>query len=100
MTKKYPTRRPTDAGYDGPNNAGYLMENTGCYLSFTIGHSGLTGVTAAEVADAIAEYCPERITADTDCANTLRTDPSSTKRAILELSRRGVDEEDIRRVVL
>ncbi|WP_121743410.1 TatD family hydrolase [Natronorubrum halophilum] len=92
-------RRVVASHADG-NNTEYLMENTDCYLSYTIGHSWLIGVTAADVADAIDEYGPERIMIDTDCANVLRTDPFALKRAIFELYRYGIDEEAIRRVVL
>ncbi|WP_436348596.1 TatD family hydrolase [Natronorubrum sp. FCH18a] len=88
------------ASHADQNNTEYLMENTNCYLSFTIGHSWLIGVTAADVADAIDEYGPERIMVDTDCANVLRTDPFALKRAIFELYRYGIDEAAIRKVVL
>ena len=88
------------ASHADPNNVPYLMENTDCYASFTIGHSWLVGVTAADVADAIEEYGPDRIMVDTDCANVLRTDPFALKRAIFELYRLGIDEEAIRTVVL
>ena len=88
------------ASHADPNNVAYLMAETDCYLSFTIGHSWLTGVTAADVADAIDEYGPDRIMIDTDCANVLRTDPFAVKRAILELYRYGIDEAAIRKVVL
>jgi predicted metal-dependent TIM-barrel fold hydrolase len=92
--------RQVVASHADGNNTAYLMENTECYLSFTIGHSWLIGVTAADVADAIDEYGPDRIMVDTDCANVLRTDPFALKRAILELYRYGIDEEAIRKVVL
>ncbi|QLG60261.1 TatD family hydrolase [Halorarum salinum] len=88
------------ASHADPNNLAYLMEHTDCYLSFTVGHSWLIGVTAADVADAIDEYGPDRIMVDTDCANVLRTDPFALKRAILELWRYGIDEDAIRKVVL
>ncbi|MFC7077301.1 TatD family hydrolase [Haloarcula halophila] len=92
--------RQVVASHADENNTEYLMENTDCYLSYTIGHSWLIGVTAAEVADAIDEYGPERIMIDTDCANVLRTDPFALKRAIFELYRYGIDEDAIRTVVL
>lgn len=91
-------RRVVASHADG-NNTAYLMENTDCYLSFTIGHSWLIGVTTEDVADAIDEYGPDRIMVDTDCANVLRTDPFALKRAIFELFRFGIDEEAIRKVV-
>jgi predicted metal-dependent TIM-barrel fold hydrolase len=81
------------------NNTAYLMEQTDCYLSYTIGHSWLVGVDAADVADAIDAYGPERVMIDTDCANVLRTDPYAVKRAIFELYRYGIEPDDIRQVV-
>lgn len=88
------------ASHADPNNISYLMDETECYASFTIGHSWLTGVTAADVADAIDAYGPDRIMVDTDCANVLRTDVFSLKRAIFELYRLGIDVDAIRTVVL
>lgn len=97
-----------DAGFDesravvshtDPNNVEYLLEETDCYASFTIGHSWLTGVTAEDVAIAIDTYGPERIMVDTDCANVVRTDPFAIKRVIFELYRLGIDVDDIKTVV-
>lgn len=87
------------ASHADGNNTEWLMENTDCYLSYTIGHSWLIGVTAADVADAIDEYGPDRIMVDTDCANVLRTDPFAIKRATFELYRYGIDVDAIRKVV-
>jgi len=88
------------ASHADPNNVDFLLSETDCYASFTLGYPWLTGVTAADVADAIDRYGPDRILVETDCANILRTDVRSVKRAILELYRLGVDEDDIRQVVL
>lgn len=88
------------ASHADANNTAYLMDETDCYLSYTIGHSWLIGVTAADVADAIETYGPDRIMVDTDCANVLRTDPYALKRAIFELYRYGIDVDAIRQVVL
>jgi len=88
------------ASHADPNNTEYLMEETDCYLSYTIGHSWLVGVDATDVAAVIDEYGPDRVLVDTDCANVLRTDPYALKRAIFELYRLGVDVEDIRQIVL
>ncbi|MFB6119429.1 TatD family hydrolase [Halosegnis sp.] len=87
------------ASHADPNNTAWLMGETDCYLSYTIGHSWLVGVDAADVADAIDEYGPDRIMIDTDCANVLRTDPYAVKRAIFELYRYGIDPDAIRQVV-
>lgn len=88
------------ASHADRNNTAWLMAETDCYLSYTIGHSWLIGVTAADVANAIDEYGPERIMVDTDCANVLRTDPYALKRAIFELYRYGIGPDAIRQVVL
>lgn len=87
------------ASHADSNNTAWLMEETDCYLSYTIGHSWLVGVNAADVADAIDEYGPKRIMVDTDCANVLRTDPFAVKRAVFELWRYGIDPDAIRQVV-
>ncbi len=88
------------ASHADRNNTRYLMEETDCYLSYTIGHSWLVGVDVADVADVIDTYGPDRVMVDTDCANVLRTDPYAIKRAILELYRYGIDPDTIRQVVL
>ena len=88
------------ASHADPNNVAYLMEETDCLVSFTIGQPWMTGVSAATVADAVERYGPDRITVETDAANVLRSDVLSIKRAVLELYRRGIDEDAIRRVVL
>lgn len=82
------------------NNLAYLMEETECYVSFTLGQSWFSGITAETVADAIDEYGPERITVDTDAANVIRSDVFSLKRAIFGLFQFGIDVDAIRRVVL
>jgi len=87
------------ASHADPNNVEYLMEETDCYVSFTVGAPWLTGVSASTVAAAIREYGPDRVMIDTDCANVLRSDPFALKRAIFELYRLGIDESDIERVV-
>jgi predicted metal-dependent TIM-barrel fold hydrolase len=91
-------RRIVASHADG-NNTEYLMRETDCYLSYTIGHSWLIGVDAADVADVIDEYGPERVMIDTDCANVLRTDPYAVKRAVFELYRYGIEPDAIRKVV-
>jgi predicted metal-dependent TIM-barrel fold hydrolase len=88
------------ASHADANNVDYLLGETDCYASFTVGYPWLTGVDATTVADAIREYGPDRVMMDTDCANVLRTDVFSVKKAILELYRLGIDENEIRQVVL
>ena len=87
------------ASHADPNLVDYLLGETDCYASFTVGYPWLTGVDAADVADAIERYGPERVLLDTDCANVLRTDPFAVKRAVFELYRLGVETSAIRQVV-
>lgn len=87
------------ASHADPNNVDYLLGETDCYASFTVGYPWLTGVDATDVAEAIREYGPDRVMVDTDCANVLRTDVFSVKRTALELYRLGIDEAEIRQVV-
>ncbi|WP_142859894.1 TatD family hydrolase [Salinigranum halophilum] len=88
------------ASHADPNNVDYLLGETDCHVSFTVGYPWLTGVDATDVADAIREYGPDRVMMDTDCANILRTDVFSVKKAIFELYRLGIDVDAIRKVVL
>ena len=88
------------ASHADPNNVPYLMEETECLVSFTIGQPWMTGVSASTVARAIEEYGPERIMIETDAANVLQSDVFSIKRAIFELYRRGIGVDAIRQVVL
>jgi len=87
------------ASHADPNNIEYLLEETECLVSFTIGQPWMTGVSAATVAEAVERYGPERIMVETDAANVLRSDVVAIKRAIFELYRRGIEVDDIRRVV-
>jgi predicted metal-dependent TIM-barrel fold hydrolase len=82
------------------NNLEYLMAETDCQVSFTIGQSWFSDITAETVADAIDEYGPERIMMDTDAANVIRSEVFSLKRAIFELYQFGIDVDAIRQVVL
>lgn len=87
------------ASHAGRGTLEYIMEETDCYASFTLGHQWLLGVTVEDVADAISKYGPDRIMLDTDCANVLRTDPLALKRAIPHLYRLGIDREAIGTIV-
>lgn len=77
----------------------YVMENSECYLSFTVGYPWLTGVTAHDVAAAIETYGPDRIMVDSDNAGTIKSDFFAIKRTVFELYRMGVDLGDIKQVV-
>lgn len=77
----------------------YLMEESDCYASFTIGHPWLLGVTNEDIIEAIRTYGPDRLMLDTDCANVLRTDPLAIKRTIIDLYHHGIEPDAIRTVV-
>lgn len=87
------------ASHASPETVPYLMEETDCYVSFTLGHQWLLGVDVDDVAAAVRTYGPERIMLDTDCANVLRTDPFAVKRAMIDLYHRGIDPAAIRTIV-
>ncbi len=82
-----------------PAIAPRILEETGCYLSFTVGAEWLRGVSAGDVAEVIDRYGPERILLDTDLFGAMRTDHFAMRRTILALLRLGVDPADVRRVV-
>jgi predicted metal-dependent TIM-barrel fold hydrolase len=79
-------------------NVEYVMEETKCYLSFSIGVEWLRGVGPETVAAAIEEYGPERIMIDSDRNGCLYADDYGMKRAILDLLRQGVSPADVRRI--
>lgn len=78
--------------------APWVLEQTDCFLSFTISYPWLLGVTAADVASVIDSYGPDRILLETDSANVLRSDVFAMKRTFFELHRRGIPVVDIRQV--
>ncbi|MDS0295691.1 TatD family hydrolase [Halogeometricum luteum] len=79
--------------------APYVLEDTDCYLSFTVSYPWLLGVTPRDVAEVVQEYGPERVLVETDSAGILRSDVFSFKRTIFELYRMGLDVDTIRQVV-
>jgi len=81
-----------------PSMAEFVMEQTDCYLAFSIGQ-WIRTTTVEDVAATIREYGPDRIILDTDVAGMYQTQPFAMKRAILDLVRAGIDEADVRKVV-
>ena len=77
----------------------YVVEETDCYLSYSVGAPWLRGIDASDVAAAVEEYGPDRILVDTDLMGAMQYDPFAMKRTIFDLLRLGVDREDVRRVV-
>lgn len=76
----------------------YAMEETGCHLSFSLGH-GIVGT--GEIASVIREYGPDRVMVDTDLANSIYTEGSAflLRRLILDLLRLGIPPADVKQVV-
>jgi len=116
LTSDYPKREAVEIDIELKDEAGlpddrlvfshmdakiapYVLENTDCYLSFTVSYPWLLGVSPTDVAEVVAEYGPDRILVETDSAGVLRSDVFAFKRTILEMYRMGVDSEDIRQVV-
>ncbi|QLK27268.1 TatD family hydrolase [Natrinema zhouii] len=116
LTSDYPKREAIEIDIDLKDDAGlpdeqlvlshadtkiapYVLENTDCYLSFTVSYPWLLGVTPTDVAEVVAEYGPDRILVETDSAGVLRSDVFAFKRTILEMYRMGLDIETIRQVV-
>lgn len=77
----------------------YVLENTNCYLAFSISSPWLRGVDARDVAEAIDEYGPDRIIMDTDLMGAKQYDPFALKRATFDLFRLGISREDVQKVV-
>lgn len=116
LTSEYPKREAIEIDVELKDEAGladdqmvlshadqeiapYVLENTDCYLSFTVSYPWLLGVSPHDVAEIVAEYGPERILVETDSAGILRSDVFAFKRTILEMYRMGLDIETIRQVV-
>ncbi|MFC7068654.1 TatD family hydrolase [Halobaculum lipolyticum] len=116
LTSEYPKREAVDIDVALANEAGlaedrvvlshmdpkiapYVLEETDCYLSFTVSYPWLLGVSPTDVAEVVAEYGPDRILVETDSAGVLRSDVFSVKRTAIEMYRMGVDVDDVRQVV-
>lgn len=77
----------------------FVLENTGCYLAYSVSAPWLRGIDARDIAAAIDAHGSDRIVVDTDLIGAMDNDPFAMKRTILDLLRLGVDREDVRRVV-
>lgn len=80
-----------------PSVVPFVMENTDCYLNFTL--SWFRTVDVGDVADTIEEYGPDRVMIDTDLLGPMKGDPFTMKRAIFDLVRAGIEPETVRQVV-
>ena len=83
----------------GPSVRDFVLENTGCYLAYSVSAPWLRGIDARDIAAAIDAHGSDRIVVDTDLIGAMDNDPFVMKRTMLDLLRLGVDREDIRRVV-
>lgn len=83
-----------------PDIADYVLEETGCYLSFSLVRQA-EAVGPEDVAGVIEEYGSERVMVDSDLLAGLYADDAALtmRRMTLDLLRLGVDPEDVRNVV-
>lgn len=82
-----------------PSVTPFVVENTDCWLAFSIGAPWLRGVDTSDVAAAIESYGADRVIVDTDLMGAMQCDPFAMKRMIFDLLRLGVDRESVRKVV-
>jgi hypothetical protein len=80
-----------------PSIVPFVMENTDCYLNFTL--TWFRTVDVGDVAETIRTYGPDRVMIDTDLLGPMKGDPFTMKRAIFDLVRAGIDPDDVRQVV-
>jgi hypothetical protein len=83
-----------------PGLAEYVLEETGCYLSFSLVRQ-FEEVGPEDVAAVIEEYGSDRILVDSDLLAGLYADDAALtmRRLTLDLLRLGVDPADVRNVV-
>ena len=77
----------------------FVLENTGCYLAYSVSAPWLRGVDARDVAAAIEAHGSDRILVDSDLIGAMENDPFVVKRTVLDLLRLGISRADVRRVV-
>jgi predicted metal-dependent TIM-barrel fold hydrolase len=78
--------------------APWVLENTDCYVSFTLGNA-TRNVSSKDIRNVINEYSSDRIMIDTDCASHKEFETFAVRRAIIDLLRMGINQEDVRKVV-
>mgnify|MGYP000070737043 CR=1 FL=1 len=83
-----------------PAIAEYVLEETGCYLSFSLVRHGEEN-TPEDLAAVIEAYGSDRIMVDSDLLAGLYADDAALtmRRLTLDLLRLGVDPDDVRNVV-
>lgn len=97
-----------DAGLDesglvfshaNPSFASFILENTDCYVSYTLNYPRMHDNGLDDIVTMVEEYGSDRILVETDGAGVLRSDPSVIKRSIFGLYRAGIALADIRQIV-
>jgi predicted metal-dependent TIM-barrel fold hydrolase len=83
-----------------PAIADYVLDETGCYLSFSLVRHGESN-TPEDIAGVIADHGTDRIMVDSDLLAGLYADDAALtmRRLTLDLLRLGVDPDDVRDVV-
>lgn len=83
-----------------PDVADYVLDETGCYLSFSLVRHGESN-TPEDVAGVIDDHGSERLMVDSDLLAGLCADDAALtmRRMTLDLLRLGVDPADVRNVV-
>lgn len=83
-----------------PAIADYVLEETGCYLSFSLVRHGEANAPE-DIADVIEEHGSDRVVVDSDMLAGLYADDAALtmRRMTLDLLRLGVDPEHVRNVV-
>lgn len=83
-----------------PGIADYVLDETGCYLSFSLVRE-FESTRPEEIAAVIEEYGSDRILLDSDLLAGLYADDAALtmRRMTLDLLRLGVDPDDVRNVV-
>lgn len=84
--------------HGSPSNIEYVMENTDCYLAFSVS-TPLKGVTTEDIAETIQKYGPDRIMINSDMIGYRECDLFCVPRTIQSLHRMGVELEDLKTVV-
>lgn len=81
-----------------PSIVEYVMENTDCYLGFSVS-SPLKGVTTEDIADAIETYGSDRIILDSDMMGYRECDLFCLPRTIQDLHKMGIPRDQLLDIV-
>jgi len=81
-----------------PPMASWILENTNCYVSFTVGN-GTRETNHSDVADAVKMHGPSRIMIDSDSAAHKELESFAMKKTINNLIRQGLDPSSVEKIV-